>query len=369
MAQLLVQTFETIDRSRFKVLLYSSGPDDGSPLRQRVVAAADGFVDIRGFSDHQAAERVRADGVQVLVDLCGHTRGQRMGVLARRPAPLQVAYLGYPGSTGADFIDYVMGDPIVTPLARAADYSEKLAQLPVCLQPNGRWRPLPQPMQRAQAGLPEGGLVMCAFNHSYKILPAAFDVWCAALHEVPGAVLWLKQTHPLMQHNLRREAQARGVASHQLVFAGNVPYAEHFSRLALADVFVDTWPYNAHTTASDALWAGVPVLTLHGESYASRVASSILHAAGLGELAFASAADYALALRAMAHDPTLLMPYRQHLVQQRLHLPLFDCDAHTQALQTLLQRMWQRWCQGLAPTHLLAENTAPAVGCISSSTP
>ena len=354
-SQLLVQTLETLDRSRFEVCLYSSGPDDGSPLRQRVVAAADRFVDIRGLSDQQAAQRVRADGVLLLLDLCGHTRGQRLGVLARRPAPLQVAYLGYPGSTGADFIDYVIGDARVTPLALAHHYSEKLAQMPQCLQPNGRWRPLPQPLSRAQAGLPEAGFVMCAFNHPYKILPQTFDVWCSALREVPSALLWLKQTHPALQHNLRREARLRGVDPDQLVFAGNVPYADHFSRLALADVFVDTWPYNAHTTASDALWAGLPVITVEGDSYASRVASSILHAAGLGELAFSRVADYGLALRAMAQDRLLLAPYRQHLEQQRLTLPLFDCEAHTAALQALLQRMLTRWQQGLPPQHLLAE--------------
>lgn len=360
-SQLLVQTLENINRSQFELFLYSAGPDDGTALRQRVQASADHFVDLRGMSDQQAAERVRADGVHLLVDLAGHTRGHRLGLFARRPAPVQASYLGYPGSTGARFMDYLIGDPVVTPLAHAAHYSEKLAQLPQCLQPNGRWRPLPQPLQRSQAGLPEAAFVMCAFNHTYKILPAAFDIWCKVLREVPAAVLWLKQTNRQLQGNLLREAQARGVNPERLVFAPNLPYELHFSRLALADVFVDTWPYNAHTTASDALWAGVPVLTLQGETYAARMASSILQAAGLGELAFSTGEDYLLALHAMALQPALLQPYRQHLRQHRYQLPLFDCEGHAAALQALFVRMVQRWRAGQAPSHLLAE-PGPSAG-------
>ena len=212
---------------------------------------------------------------------------------------------------------------------------------------------------------------MCAFNHTYKILPAAFDTWCSVLREVPSAVLWLRQTNHQLHDNLRRQAQARGVAPERLVFAPTVSYAAHFSRLALADVFVDTWPYNAHTTASDALWAGVPVLTLHGATYASRVATSIVRAAGLGELAFDNEADYRLALLALALQPALLQPYRQHLQQQRLQLPLFDCARHTVALQTLFERMVQRWRAGLPPDHLACDDlscaSAPATDLPSSS--
>ncbi len=351
-SQLLVQTLEAIDRDRFELFLYSCGPDDQSALRQRVQAAADHFVDLRGQSDQQAAERVRADGVHLLVDLAGHTRGHRLGVFARRPAPVQATYLGYPGSTGAEFIDYIVGDPFVTPVAHAAHFSEKIAQLPQCLQPNGRWRPLPAAMTRAEAGLPEEGFVMCAFNHTYKILPAAFDIWCQVLRETPGAVLWLKQTNDQLHENMRRHARLRGIDPQRLVFAPVVSYAAHFSRLALADVFVDTWPYNAHTTASDALWAGLPVLTLSGPSYASRVATSIVRAAGLGDLAFDTEADYLLALRAMAQEPELLAPYRQHLQTQRLVVPLFDCAQHARELQSLFASMVHRWRRGQAPDHL-----------------
>jgi predicted O-linked N-acetylglucosamine transferase (SPINDLY family) len=336
------------------VVLYSSGPDDRSALRTRMAAAADRFVDLRGLSDQQAAEMVRADGMDILIDLTGHTRGHRLGVLARRPAPVQVSYLGYVASTGADFIDYIVGDPLVTPLQLAHDYSEKIAQMPLTLQPNGRWRPLPQAMSRAQAGLPEDAFVMCAFNHTYKILPEALDRWCAVMHDVPRAVLWLKETNGQLRDNVLREVAARGVDTARVLFARNVAYEDHFSRLALADVFVDTWPYCAQTTASDALWAGVPVVTLYGNGYQSRVAASVLNAAGLGELAFGDADDYQRAITALGLEPTLAAGYKAALQAQRLSLPLFDSDRYAAEFQDLMERMWARWCAGLAPEHLPA---------------
>ena len=354
-AQLIVEMIERIERSRFRVTLYSTGRDDGSALRQRLIAAADDFVELRGLCDTQAAERIRADGIDILVDLQGHTRGHRMAILARRPAPLQVGYLGYPGSSGAPYIDYLVGDPFVTPLELAPLYSEKLAQMPLSFQPNGRWRPLPQPLTRAEAGLPEDAFVMCAFNHTYKILPPAFDAWCEVMREVPRALLWLKETNGQLHQNVRREAAARGIGPERIVFAKVVSYEAHFSRLALADVFVDTWPYNAHTTAADALWAGVPVVTLYGNAFASRVAAAVLNAAGLGELAFETVQDYRLAIVAFAREPELLEQYREHLRSKRMELPLFDCPRYTRDFENLLGRMWQRWLSGQAPQHLAAE--------------
>ncbi len=353
-SQLLVEVLEQIDRTRFEVVLYSSGPDDQSALRQRIASAADRFVDLRGMSDQQAAELVRADGMDILIDLTGHTRGHRLGVLARKPAPVQVSYLGYVASTGADFIDYIVGDPLVTPLQLAHDYSEKIAQMPLTLQPNGRWRPLPRPMARAEAGLPEDAFVMCAFNHTYKILPEALDRWCAVMHDVPKAVLWLKETNGQLRDNVLREAAARGVSADRVVFARNVAYEDHFSRLALADVFVDTWPYCAQTTAADALWAGVPVVTLYGNSYQSRVAASVLNAAGLGELAFGDADDYQRAITVLGLEPSLAAGYKVALNEQRLSLPLFDSARYAGEFQDLMERMWARWCEGLAPEHLPA---------------
>jgi predicted O-linked N-acetylglucosamine transferase (SPINDLY family) len=355
-SQLLVELFERLDRRRFRLHLYDLGHDDGSALRRRVMAAADAFVGLSGLSDREAAERIRADGVDLLVDLMGYTRGHRVGILAHRPAPVQVNYLGYPGSMGAPFIDYLVGDPIVTPAAAAPLYREAIAQMPRCFQPNGRWRPRPEaaPMSRAEAGLPEDAFVMCAFNHTYKILPAAFDAWCGVLRELPRAVLWLRETNTQLHGNVQREAAARGVDASRIVFAGVLPYERHFARLALADVFVDTWPYNAHTTASDALWAGVPVVTLAQDSFASRVAASVLGAAGLAELAFDDVGDYGRAIRALALDAPRRQRYRSHLAGQRDRLPLFDSETYTRDFEALLHRMLERARAGLPPAPLLA---------------
>jgi predicted O-linked N-acetylglucosamine transferase (SPINDLY family) len=196
---------------------------------------------------------------------------------------------------------------------------------------------------------------MCAFNHTYKILPEAFDVWCAVMRDVPRAVLWLRETIPQLHENVRAQASARGVDPARILFARTVPYNLHFSRLALADVFVDTWPYNAHTTASDALWAGVPVVTLYGNSYASRVAASVLDAAGIGELAFDNVESYRLAITALATDAPLWAGYRQWLDSQRLTLPLFDTPRYTAELQDLIGRMVERWRAGLGPEHLVPQ--------------
>ncbi|MCC6248662.1 MAG: glycosyltransferase [Rubrivivax sp.] len=354
-AQLIVELIERLDRTRFEVVLYSTGRDDGSAIRQRLKGAADSFIDLRGSSDAEAARRIRADGIDILVDLQGHTRGHRNAVLARRPAPLQVAYLGYPGSTGAPYIDYLVGDPFTTPVQLAHLYTERLAQLPLTFQPNGRWRPLPDAgMTRAQAGLPDEGAVLCAFNHTYKILPEAFDAWCGVLREVPGSVLWLKETNGQLHDNVRRAAEERGVAGDRIVFAKAVSYAEHFSRLAQADIFVDTWPYNAHTTAADALWAGVPVVTLYGNGFASRVAASVLNAAGIPELAFGNVAEYTGAILTLLREPSLLAGYREHLATRRMELPLFDSERYAREFEDLFGRIWQRWVGGLPPEHLLA---------------
>lgn len=361
-SQLLAPVFEALDRSRFELTLYSIGPDDASPLRQRLCAAADRFVDLNALSDLQAARHIRADGIDLLVDLMGHTHGQRLPILAHRPAPLQVAYLGYPGSTGAACMDYLIGDPVVTPLESAVLYSEKLAQLPGCFQPNGRDRPLPADLlpamraaARVAAGLPADAFVLCAFNHAYKITPPAFDVWCQVMHEVPQAVLWLKDAGDEFRDQIRSEAATRGIDPARIAFAPRLPLAEHHARLALADLFVDTWPYNAHTTAADALWAGVPVVTCRGSAFASRVAASCLAAVGLPQLAFDSVDGYREAIVSLAHDPQRLNGLRQQLHQQRLQLPLFDTATYAENLQALLARMVRRWRNGQAPDHLVPE--------------
>jgi predicted O-linked N-acetylglucosamine transferase (SPINDLY family) len=353
-SQLMVQMLESHDRDRFEVTLLSTGADDRSALRQRLRDGSEHFEDLHGQSFSAMAARIRALGVDILVDLKGATYDTLMPVLAQRPAPLQVSWLGFPGSTGAPFIDYFIGDPVTTPLADAAHFSEKIAQLPHCYQPNDAHRALPRPTARAQWGVADDALVLCAFHQSYKISAAVFDTWCELLRELPGAVLWLLQWNTAVQTRLSAAASERGVAADRLVFSPVLPLDAHLDRLACADLYLDAWPCNAHTTASEALWAGVPVLTVKGRTFAQRVAASVLHTAGLDELACADVASYrALALQ-LAADPARRAALRDRLLGQRTASPLFDGVAFARDIEALFERMWARATDGKAPEHLPA---------------
>jgi predicted O-linked N-acetylglucosamine transferase (SPINDLY family) len=360
-SMLLVRTLERLDRSRFELTLYSHGRDDDSPLRRRLQAAVDHFVECREMSVADQARRIRADGVAILVDMSGYTASSRLSVFALRPAPLQVLWLAYPSTTGSDFIDYVIGDPVLTPLAHADDFSEKIAQLPVCYEPTDELREHPETSTRAAAGLPEGAFVYACFNQSYKITAPVFARWCRILHAVPGSVLWLLVPQPEIQHALRAQAAARGIAAERVVFAPFVTPTEHLARLPLADLFLDTFPYGAHTTCSDALWMGLPVLTQVGRSFSARVAASLLCAVGLPELAVDDEHQYeTLAIR-LAEDPDALAAIRAHLADNRLSLPLFDNARFSAELGALFARMVERWSHGHAPEHL------PAIACYEES--
>jgi predicted O-linked N-acetylglucosamine transferase (SPINDLY family) len=353
-AMLIAEVFERHDRARFEVFVYSHGRDDGSPIRRRLQAAVEHWVEVGPLDAEATARRIRADGVDLLVDLKGYTQDHRFQTLACRAAPLQASWLGFPATTGAPWIDYFIGDPWVTPLEHAPRYTEKLAQLPVCYQPNDRQRPLPAPATRAQWGLPEGRPVLASFNNVYKITPACWSRWMRILRAVPEAVLWLLDGNEQAKANLRREAQARGVDPQRLLFAPAVPPAVHQSRLALADLMLDTWPCNAHTTASDALWAGLPLLTLSGEIFASRVAGSLLRAVGLPELVTHDEEAYEATAVALLHEPARLAALRRRLVEGRLEHPLFDSARFTAELEALYLRMAERARAGLAPDHLPA---------------
>ncbi|MGH8119718.1 MAG: tetratricopeptide repeat protein, partial [Gammaproteobacteria bacterium] len=284
-AHLVTELFELHDRKRFAVVGISFGPDDGTPLRQRLARAFDEFIDARTFGDQAVAELLLKKNVHIAVDLKGYTTDCRPEIFAWRPAPVQVNYLGYPGTMGAEFIDYIVVDPFVVPLEQQPFYTEKLVQLPDCYQVNDRKRQIADVTpSRMDCGLPAEGFVYCCFNYSYKITPDIFTIWMRLLTEVPGSVLWLLKDNEQMEMKLRREAAARGVEPERLVFAPRRPLAEHLARQRLADLFLDTLPVNAHTTASDALWAGLPVLTCAGKSFAARVAGSLLQAVGLPEL-------------------------------------------------------------------------------------
>ena len=345
---LLVQTIEALDRDRFELLLYSHGEDDGTPLRQRIVAAADRFVDCRQMSLVAQARQIREDGVTVLIDLSGYTTDSRLALFALRPAPVQAVWLAYPGTLGAPWIDYLIADPVITPLAHAADYTEKLVHLPLCYEPTDEHREHPETTAtRPDVGLPEGGFVYACFNQSYKITEPVFSRWCRILHRVPGSVLWLLVPQPDIQQALRKRAAERGIAADRLVFAPFVATAEHLARLPLADVFLDTFPYGAHTTCSDALWMGLPVLTQVGRSFASRVAASLLRAVGLPDLAVDNAEDYEEIAVRLAEDGKALCDIRDHLWDNRRDLPLFDNTRFTAELGDVLGRMASRWQQGL----------------------
>ena len=351
---LLVQTLERLDRSRFEVALYSHGNDDGSGLRARLAAAVDDFVECREMSIAEQAQRIRDDGVAILVDMSGFTASSRLGVFALRPAPIQVLWLAYPSTTGADFIDYVIGDPVLTPLEHAADFSEKIAQLPVCYEPTDELREHPATSTRAEAGLPEDAFVYACFNQSYKITEPVFSRWCRILERVPGSVLWLLVPQAHIQAALREQAIARGIAPERVIFAPFVKPTEHLARLPLADLFLDTFPYGAHTTCSDALWMGLPVLTQLGRSFSARVAASLLAAVELPQLVVTNADDYEAQAVRLAEDRDALAAVRAHLNGKRLALPLFDNKRFSTELGDLLARMMQRWSQGLPVEQLPA---------------
>jgi predicted O-linked N-acetylglucosamine transferase (SPINDLY family) len=358
-AYLVAELFERHDRSKFELTLYSYGIDDGSEMRRRLQRAADHFVDVARQSDREIAERIRADGIDILVDLKGYTRQARPAVLAYRPAPVQVNFLGYPGTMGPGLADYLIGDPVVTPLDHAADYSEKLALLPHSYQPNDRQRRIGEQPGREQCGLPAQGFVFCCFNNAYKITPEIFAIWCRLLNAVPGSVLWLLECSPQARDNLLRAAQAQGIGAERIVFARPLPLADHLGRLRNADLVLDTLPYNAHTTASDALWAGVPIVTCPGETFASRVAASLCTAVGLPEMVANSLDSYEELALALARDAQRLEALRARLTAQASGSPLFDTDRYAAHLEQLYECMAARAAQGLAPEHLTADPVEP----------
>lgn len=370
-AFLAVELFERHDRSAFTLHAYSHGPDDGSAMRRRVVAAFDHFVEVGHLSAVEAARRIRADGIDILVDLKGYTLGCRTEILALRPAPVQVSFLGYPGTMGADFMDYIIGDRVVTPLALAGDYDEKIVQLPGAYQPNDSRRAIAETVpSRAACGLPEDGFVFCCFNNTYKITPALFRLWMRLLAQVPGSVLWLFEANPAARDNLAYEAASAGIDPDRLIFAPRMDLADHLARHAHADLFLDTLPYNAHTTASDALWCGVPVLTCMGESFAARVAASLLSAVGLPELITTSLADYEALALALARDPARLAALKAHLKANRGSAPLFDAGAFTRGLEAAFTRMHALRQAGKAPEAIIVSGAdLPSAQPISNDTP
>lgn len=349
-AALVSELFRLQDRSRFELFGYNIGRTDDTLLGRGMTAGLDHMVELAFLDDRAAALRIAQDDIDILIDLKGFTTDSRPGILAYRAAPLQVNYLGYPGSMGTKHIDYIVADEIVAPFAKQDLFDEAIVHLPNSYQPNDRRRPQADPYaERADHGLPGAGFVFCCFNNNYKLTPLVFSIWMRLLREVPGSVLWLLKGNDLADLNLRAAALAEGVEGARIVFAPRAAYEHHLARLGLADLFLDTLPVNAHTTASEALWCGVPVLTCMGSHFTSRVAASLLTAVGLPELITTSLVDYEHEALALARDPARLGAIRERLAENRITAPLFDTPRYVKTYEAALEHMVERAEAGLSP--------------------
>jgi len=355
---LMSRMLELHDRARFEIHAFSYGSREDE-ISRRTAHIVDHFHDMRGLSDREAAELARRHRIDIAVDLKGHTHESRLGIFAQRPAPVQIAFLGYPGSTGAPFIDYLIADEIVAPDAHAGFFSEKLIHLPYSYQVNDDRQPISDIVfSRAKIGLPEKGFVFASFNGLYKIQPEEFSIWMRLLARIDGSVLWLLRDNRWAEANLRREAEARGVDPARLIFSERLSPAEHLARHRCADLFLDSFACNAHTTASDALWAGLPLITRLGESFTARVAASLLHAVGLPELVTTSADEYERLALALATDAERLAGLRSRLVAARDTAPLFDTRRFTRNIERAYEIAYQRLLSGAAPMAF----KVPAIG-------
>lgn len=351
-ASLMAGVWEAHDRSRFETFAISFGVDDGSEMRARIQRSIEHFIDLRDRSDDEIAALLREREIDIVIDLAGYSGYCRPRILALRPAPVQVSYLGYPATMGADFVDYIIADRAIIGEADRQHYSENVVYLPDCYMANAGGRRIAERLpSRAEMGLPPDGFVFCSFNRVAKLLPETFDIWMRLLNAVERSVLWLADPgRPVAMENLRREAEARGVAADRLIFAPHLPCTEdHLARLALADLFLDTEPYNAHATAADALWAGLPVLTLKGETFAGRVAASLLSAVGLPEMIAQSPQVYEAVALMLAREPSTIAALKAKLARNRETHKLFDTPRFTRHLETAYLRMWERAESGAKP--------------------
>lgn len=358
-AVLMAELIEQHDRTQFEIFLFAFGTRHHDDVAARLAKAADHFLDVVDISDAAICALARELGIDIAVDLKGYTQNCRLGIFAGRAAPVQVNYLGYPGSMGTEFIDYIIGDAIVTPIDHAPFYTEKIVTLPGCYQPNSPgMRPIAKMIgdraaERRMAGLPVDAFVFCCFNNTYKITPSMFRIWMKILNTVDGSVLWLYEPDDDAVRRLREHAVEHGVAAERLVFASRQPLSVHLARHALADLFLDTFPCNAHTTGSDALWAGLPMLTCLGETFASRVAASLLCAVGLPEMVTSSLQEYEARACSLAANPGALKRQRERLLEARTHAPLFDVDRYRHGIEEGYRRMWDCYQRGDAPAPIV----------------
>ena len=337
---LMVGLIEEHDRSRFEYVAYDTGSTADDPMRQRIIKAFDSFHQVAHLDNAGIAEMIENDAIDILLFL-RNPSDSRVGVLALRPATVQIAYLYNPSGFGAPLVDFLIADPVVVPPELECNYSEKIARLPFSYQPNDLRRPLPQPCSREEFGLPADKFVLANLGSTFKITPPMFDAWCDILRRHPDSVLWLLDLPTSGAENLRLEASLRGVDPARLFFSPTEAIGRHITRLACADLMLDTHPYGGHTGSSDALWAGLPVLTLMGETYASRVAASLLNAVGLSCLIAKTSEDYVAIAGRMIEDRRTLEAYRTHLRSRRESLPLFDIHSYARDFEQMLMQVWQ----------------------------
>ena len=353
---LIAELFELHDRNKFEVIGFSYGPVSASPIRARLEKAFDNFFEVSQSSDASIVELSRDLRIDIAIDLKGFTRGGRFGIFQQRAAPIQISYLGYPGTLVAPFIDYVIADKIVIPKESACFYSEKIIYLPNCYQINDRKRFFPSSIGSASVyDLPEGKFIFCCFNNNFKISPEILDVWCDILKNVPHGILWLLEDNNLASANLKRYFEAAGISASRIFFAKRTSFEIHLSRQAAADLFLDTSPYNAHTTASDALWVGLPVVTLLGKTFQSRVCASLLHAVGLPELIVDDRESYKNLAIKLALDTGVLNILKNKLVKNRMHCKLFDSRLFTRHFEAGLVKAQERFRSGFPADHIYVE--------------
>ncbi len=352
-AVLMAELFERHDRARFELSAFSFGPYSDDPMRKRLVRSFDRFLDVRARSDREVAMLAREREIDIAIDLKGYTGDERHPIFAYRAAPIQASYVGYPGTMGVPFMDYLIADPTLIPESHQSLYAEKIAYLPRSYQPNDTRRVVAETVfTREELGLPKSGFVFCCFNNNYKIVPETFDSWMRVLQAVDGSVLWLLEDNETARANLCGEAQARGVDAKRLVFAPRMNLPRHLARQRVADLFLDTLPYNAHTTASDALWVGLPVLTLAGTAFAGRVAASLLNAAGVPELVTTTRAEFEQRAIELATTPRMLSAINMKLAANRRNAPLFDIQRLTKDIEGLYAAMYDRYQADLPPDHI-----------------
>ena len=359
---LMAGMLEQHDRTKFEVYAFSYGPKKNDEMRKRIVTAVDHFVDIQSMPRDMVCKLVREKDIHIAIHRNGYTRNERTDLFASGLAPVQVNYLGYPGTLGADFIDYLVADPVIIPEDKRQYYSEQIIYLPYSYQPNDNTRSMSKKvLKRKDMGLPNKGFVFCCFNKGSKISPSEFNIWMRLLDKVDGSILWLLKSNKWAEQNLKQEAEKRGISGTRLIFAERLPHAEHLTRHKLADLFLDTFNYNAHTTASDALWAGLPLVTKLGESFAARVAGSLLNAIGLPELITESENSYEALILDLATNPRKLFKIKKKLSENRLTMPLFNTEKYTRHLENGYQQAYQRYFDGLKPdTIIVSEKDNPA---------